>query len=180
MSNEMRILKYENLINDVNNVLKNEKIFLEFGGQYENIYYGLAMVFDYDKLNEYGRLIIERSSLMYITTSSKDYHKDNKFKIEAAKAFVEYCKDKENRVEAYEFVFWAMMVLTVDKTDAEERLSLICDFARMLRITDDEMEDMLMIIKAIYHGIVAECKTETVSRIFSEVLINSYHMWGLL
>ena len=34
------------------------------------------------------------------------------------------------------------MILTVDKEDAENHLALICDFAKMLRITEDEFEDI--------------------------------------
>lgn len=78
----------------------------------------------------------------------------------------------ENRKIAYKFIFWAMMVLSVDKTEKDEHLSLICDFARMLKITDDEMEDMLMVIKVLYHEEESgfEFKTETVPNIFSRVL----------
>ena len=40
------------------------------------------------------------------------------------------------------------MILTVDKTDAEDHLALICDFAKMLRITEDEFEDIIQTIKS--------------------------------
>lgn len=190
MSNDMRIVKFETLISDVNEALDN-KTFMGavlggaamFGRRHASTNTSLAMVFDYDKLNEYGKVIIDHSRL-YIRNSSNDYQdtwgekysdisafKDNKYKIEAAKALVRYCQNEQNRKEAYKFVFWAMMVLTVDKTDAEQHLSLICDFARMLKITDDEMEDMLMVIKVLYHEeeLDFEFKTETVPNIFSRV-----------
>ena len=48
------------------------------------------------------------------------------------------------------------MVLTVDKNNYDERLSLICDFARMLRITDDEMMDISYTIKCVYNEVEEE------------------------
>lgn len=191
MSNDMRIVKFETLINDVNEALDNKPfmgavlgVAAMFGRRQASTNTSLALVFDYDKLNDYGKVIIERSRL-YIMSSSNEYQdawgekysdisafKDNKYKIEAAKALVRYCQNEQNRKEAYKFVFWAMMVLTVDKTDAEQHLSLICDFARMLKITDDEMEDMLMVIRVLYHEEESgfEFKTEMVPNIFSRVL----------
>lgn len=188
MSNDMRTVKFETLINDVNEALdtkpfKEMSIVPRFGRRQATTNTSLAMVFDYDKLNEYGKVIVKRSRL-WIRSSSDKYQdawcekypdisdfKDNKYKIEAAKSLVNYCKNEQNRKEAYKFVFWAMMVLTVDKTDAEEHLSLICDFARMLKITDDEMEDMLMVIKVLYHEETSgfEFKTEMVANVFSQV-----------
>lgn len=191
MSNDMRTVKFETLINDVNEALDTKPfmagfigVAAMFGRRQATTNTSLAMVFDYDKLNDYGKVIIECSRL-YIRSSSNEYQdvwgekypdisafKDDKYKIEAAKTLVNYCKNEQNRKEAYKFVFWSMMVLTVDKTDAEERLSLICDFARMLKITDDEMEDMLMVIKVLYHEEESgfEFKTESVPNIFSRVL----------
>lgn len=191
MSNDMRIVKFETLINDVNEALDTKPFMTAligvaaiFGRRQATTNTSLAMVFDYEKLNDYGKVIIEHSRL-YIRSSSNENQdiwcekypdisafKDNKYKIEAAKTLVKHCQNEQNRKEAYKFVFWTMMVLTVDKTDAEEHLSLICDFARMLKITDDEMEDMLMVIKVLYHEEESgfEFKTETVPNIFSRVL----------
>ncbi|WP_186430041.1 hypothetical protein [Clostridium sp. BSD9I1] len=191
MNNDMRIVKFETLINDVNEALDTKPFMTDFfgatamlGRRKAKTNTSLAMVFDYDKLNDYGKVIVE-SSRLCIRSSSDKYQdawcekypdisafKDNKYKIEAAKTLVKHCQNQQNRKEAYKFVFWTMMVLTVDKTDAEEHLSLICDFARMLKITDDEMEDMLMVIKVLYHEEESgfEFNTETVPNIFSRVL----------
>ena len=192
MSNDMKVLKYETLIEDINEVIDStpvkrnlcRKIVEIFGEIEDTVNSSLAMVFDYDKLNDYGKVIFERSRLyVYSRTNeitevwSEQYpdisaFKDHKYKIEAAKGFIKYCKNDQNRQEAYKFVFWAMMVLTVDKTDAAKHLSLICDFARMLKISDDEMNDILMVIKAIYQEEVGRLrfKSEDVFKIFSEVL----------
>ena len=42
------------------------------------------------------------------------------------------------------------MILAVDDTDKEEHLSLICDFAKLLRINDTEMMDIVQIIRLIF------------------------------
>lgn len=191
MSNDMRTVKFETLINDVNEALDTKPFMAGligfatmFGRRQATTNTSLAMVFDYDKLNDYGKVIIECSRL-YIRSSSNEYQdvwgekypdisafKDDKYKIEAAKTLVNYCKNEQNRKEAYKFVFWSMMVLTVDKTDAEERLSLICDFSRMLKISDEEMMDILQVIKVLYHEEQEgfEFKSQTVTSYFSRVL----------
>ena len=39
------------------------------------------------------------------------------------------------------------MVLMVDKTDKEERLSLICDFSRFLEINEEDMMNIIGLIR---------------------------------
>ena len=49
-------------------------------------------------------------------------------------------------------MFWSLMILAVDDEDKEEYLSLICDFAKMLKISDEEMMDLVRIIQMIYQA----------------------------
>jgi hypothetical protein len=196
MSNDMRILKFETLINDVNeeinkrassiggvgssavfaaiNAMNNR--FNSYVTGNKSLNTSLALIYDYNQLNDYGKVIMDQSSL-YITDWYTRYGdinslKDTKNKIEAAKELVRYCRMDVNRKDAYNFIFWSMMALTVDKTDKEEHLSLICDFARMLKITDDEMVDILQVIKVLYHEEESgfEFKSDTVPSYFSRVL----------
>ena len=46
-----------------------------------------------------------------------------------------------------------MIILTVDNNCAEEHLSFICDFAKLLDITNDEFEDIINVIKYIYNEV---------------------------
>jgi hypothetical protein len=65
------------------------------------------------------------------------------------------------------------MVLTVQKDNYDEKLSLICDFARMLRITDGELMDITYIIKCIYNEEGEETysfKSQKVPGVFGELL----------
>ena len=196
MIDEMRNLKYETLIKEVNKNLRTElfesvgmlsirKIWSITDDSERTSNTTLTLIFDYDKLNNYGKMVIDFSRPLLLKVNSKgenkswireypdtSHFKNSKNKMEAAKDFLTYCNEKGNRKETYKFIFWAMMVLTVDKTNSEEHLSLICDFARMLKITDDEIEDILKVIKVIYHEEKSDVKlkTETVQNIFSGVL----------
>lgn len=173
MSNDMRIVKFETLIRDINEATKTIYGFI-FRATYSNL--SLLLIYDYEKINDYAKVIVKQSNLdlrdWNMKYSSFDCFIDSKIKIEAAKELVRYCRSDVNRKEAYKFIFWAMMVLTVDKTDAEEKLSLICDFARMLQISDDEMIDIVQVIKVLYHeeSEEFEFKSEIVSVYFSRVL----------
>lgn len=100
------------------------------------------------------------------TESTYKYAKN----IDTARKFVKHFKESENVAERYQFIFWALMILTVDKTNAEGHLSLICDYAEMLGITDDEFEDIIRTIKIIYNQ-EKSCsfKTETILDYFSKL-----------
>lgn len=104
--------------------------------------------------------------------NDRELLKDPKTCIAAAKAFVKFCRREYNQNEGYKFIFWALMILAVDKTDAEEHLTLICDFARMLRITDDELEDIVHVIKIILYEPDTSCKfiSSTTQGVFSNVV----------
>ncbi len=183
MSNDMRIVKFETLIKDLNKAA-NRTVLSAIGSAFRASIWqskicsnpSLLLIYDYDQLNDYAKVIIEQSSL-YLTDwdnkySAFDSFKDSKTKIDAAKELVRYCRIEERRKEAYKFIFWAMLVLTVDKTDKEEKLSLICDFSRMLKISDEEMMDILQVIKVLYHEEKEgfEFKSQTVPSYFSRAL----------
>lgn len=178
MSNEMRLVKFELLIRDIHNAIDG----YNFGGDYKRCENeSMMLIYDYEKLNEYGKIILENSKVplfeysRYLWTGdySVENLKDSKIKIKATKELIRLCTENcnKNRKNAYNFIFWAMMVLTVDKTDKEEKLSLICDFARMLKISDEEMIDIVQVIKVLYHEEQEEFefKSQTVPSYFSKV-----------
>lgn len=135
----------------------------------------LHVIFDDEKLNEYGKIIISKAYIEVPSGWEEQYNsgniKDAKMRINAVRKLIEYYKTSTTSTTAgYKFVFWALMILTVDKTDAEEHLSLICDFARMLHISDEEMEDMVNVIKMVYHHEKTEIRTEKIRSIFGGLL----------
>lgn len=173
MSN-MRMAKYETMIEDINSNIKKSTGLSGFfafaiavvGSSTGNT--ALALIYDYEKCNEYAKVIMDKSTLLFNTSDdvindywkkaypTYDEFKDAKRRIEASKKLVQLCRDTINATEGYKFIFWALMILTVDKTDAEEHLALICDFAKMLRITEDEFEDIIQTIKIVYHEVTTE------------------------
>ena len=169
----MRMAKYETLIKDINsNIKRRSDIFVqikELEMKYSSIgNTALALIYDYEKCNEYAKVIMDKSTLVFKTSNGvttdlwkRDYptygeFKDAKRKIKASKRLVKLCRNTIYATEGYKFIFWALMILTVEKTDAEEHLALICDFAKMLRITEDEFEDIIQCIKIVYNEVTTE------------------------
>lgn len=173
--NDMRMAKYETLIEDIDSNIKksirpyndlvglSRPLVLTFDSFSGNT--ALALIYDYNKCNDYAKVIMDKSTLVLNTSDDRftdlwkrDYPTYEEFKeakrtIEAAKKFVQLCRTTANSTEGYKFIFWALMILTVDKTDAEEHLALICDFAKMLRITEDEFEDIIQTVKFVYNEV---------------------------
>ena len=127
----------------------------------------LDMIFQRERLNIYGQTIMRNSTILMppSTGSFKSwyqlYNHENVNSEEimyfAAKDFIIHLRECDDhyiqaiKYTKYTFIFWGLMVLSVDETDADEKLSLICDFAKMLQITDNELIDIAHIIKRIYH-----------------------------
>ena len=191
---DMRMAKYETFIEDINsNIKRSAGVFgvmrlmpMFYNGSAGNT--ALALIYDYDKCNDYAKVIMDKSTLflnssddVYTDLWKRDYptyeeFKDAKRTIEAAKKLVQLCRTTANSTEGYKFIFWALMILTVDKTDAEEHLALICDFAKMLRITEDEFEDIIQTVKIVYNEVATEYvfKSESIP----SVLGSLFNMYG--
>lgn len=137
-------------------------------------YMPLNCIYGYYNCNIYAQLI------MCITQNSftiserweneiESIYGDTK-NISSARKFIKLFKESEDDTERYQFIFWALMILTVDKTDVKEHLSLICDYAKMLDITDDEFEDIIRTIKIIYNQEESyNFKTETIPAYFKNL-----------
>ena len=190
--NEMRMAKFETLIMDVNeSINKNKKITfitkmwaLSFESKKLSPLY---MIFEPEKINEFALVICDKAKFELVESVDQyrddwgykysfDSLSDAKTKIEAAKDFVKYCRGEQGRAEAYKFIFWALMILSVEKESSAEWLSLICDFTRMLRITDEELMDITYAIKCVYNEVKDEYvfKTETIPG----VLGNLFNLYG--
>lgn len=149
MVNEVKKVKVQSMVDEIFRVSK-------LGGSHVvPIKTGiLRLVFDYDKLNEYGKIIVDNVKVC-VPIGSKLGQCDKIITDEIemrklyAKEFVEYCRRK-NDYSAYNFIFWSLMVLTVDDSNKEEYLSIICDFVKMFMITDEEVKDIVSMIKIIY------------------------------
>ena len=185
---EVRFAKYEAMIENINNEIKKEPeadniVTLRNVGALESNL-ALSLIFDYHSCNKYAKTIIDGSELLINSERNKQWDVwrekypnrisliEIKDKIEASKLFVQYCKEPCNRTEKYKFIFWALMILTVDKNNVEEYLSLICDFVKMLGITNEEFEDIIYVIRCIYNeaDMEHEFKSKSVPAVFENVL----------
>lgn len=153
MVNEVKKMKVENLVREINNIhLK-----------YQSKSCLLRLVFDYDKLNDYGKIIVSDAvfqlpnssgyKLGYDITTLENKPEALINRKTLVKDWINYCRGQQgipdHMEEAFYFILFALLVVSVDKTDKEEKLSIICDFARMFLITDDEIKDMVEIIKIL-------------------------------
>lgn len=150
--NEMRVMKFEAMVRDIAK-FGSESVF-DNGFGIDNKNY-LALIYDYDELNAYGKAVIEQGRG---EGNVDDYWLLENFasldkKRSRTREFIEKCNDDRDKgkIISLYYIFWAMMILTVDDTDKEEHLSLICDFARMLKISDEEMMDIVQVIQMIYN-----------------------------
>jgi len=151
MSKDMRILKFEMFVGDLVEDIKPQYIDrfvrIVFTPLMERRSSILLTIYDYDQVNDYAKIIIDQTRyLEYFLEDWKYIKEPRAFKdcvtrFEAAKILVNSLR--KNKRLSYDFIFWAMMILTVDKTNYEEKLSLICDFSRILKIFDEEIEDIL-------------------------------------
>lgn len=189
---DVRVTKFETMIEDINKAIKRKtdnKIFryglIPIQKTTENV--ALALIFDYRSCNKYAKRIIRKSELVLISQEplknewAERYPDEvslraERARIEAAKFFVKYCSEPENVSEGYKFIFWALMILTVDKTNADEYLSLICDFANMLKISDEEFEDIIYTVKVIYGAVDGEYTFK--SRTIPDVLGGIFRLYG--
>lgn len=122
----------------------------------------LRVIFDYDELNEYGKVIVRNAE--FTKPHSSSYKTGNIRKLDKTHEtpekrkmiindFVSLCRGdhaKDVPEEGFYLILWSLIVVTVDKTNKEEKLSIICDLARMLMISDIEIKDMIEIIRIIY------------------------------
>lgn len=199
--NEMRMAKFETLIEDINDSIKKRhggilgmmglSVFARsmsrmLQEENINIQTPLFMIFSPETLNDYSVKICNTATFELVGNDdtcedpwASKYRtvsfKDAKTKIEAAKDFVKYCRDDRNKSEAYKFIFWSLMILSVENESSDEQLSLICDFVRMLRITDDELLDIIYAIKCVYNEVEEEYvfKTDTIPSVLGK-LFNLY------
>ena len=102
----------------------------------------LGLIYDRHQLNDYGKVILD-------TVGMDNYRSvaclSTEERVRAALLFKGKCQ--KGGCDKCSFIFWSLMVLMVDKTDKEERLSLICDFSRFLEINEEDMMNIIGLIR---------------------------------
>lgn len=151
MSNDVRIVKFKKIIEkiwvDLDRMLLTEDN--KMASKDDSIF--LATIYDYDKLNDYGKVIMERVSDLANNRKYLTSYKNNEYRIDQLEWSSRYIKNWNYSHRELIFIFWALMILAVDDTDKEEHLSLICDYAKMLKIKDSEMMDIVQIVRLVFN-----------------------------
>lgn len=180
MSEEMKMLKFKKLIENVQNAIhknvhdEHSSIYISSAKRY------LETIYHYDKLNDFGKIIMDTSKIMSVSTIDKYINYSGNI-LDLSEQIVDKFKYKyygygfickvDFETAGYTFIFWALMILAVDDTDKEEHLSTICDFATMLGIDATEMTDMINLIKYIFKYEKYEpLKTRSIKACFDSVL----------
>ena len=192
ISNLYRSLKGREPIKALSIILKeyekfssSNDILCDTSGSDKNI--ALNLIFNYYSCNEFAKKIIDKTKLTiaYSNTSySSEWRKrfptisslvDADDKEAATKLFIQYCRDENTIEESYKFIFWSLMILVVDKNSMDEYLARICDFVSILKITDEEFEDIICAVKCVYKQEDKDYvfKSKTVPQIFHK-LFNMY------
>ena len=174
--NDLKMEKFEKLIRDIDDIITPDTarsmykgrslsirqpagLFsflndsLDSQGEEKRSVNSLYLIFDYDKCNKYAKTIMEGTYYFWANKYCKNDLKKNDILQGATKSFITFCRsvnDQNCVFEQYRFIFWTLMILTVDKTNADEYLTLICDFARLIGLSDDEFEDIVEVIKIVY------------------------------
>ena len=122
-----------------------ENIKDSFSVESDNI--NLGLIYDRRRLNSYGKIILDKVGTdMYEPVC--DLNMEEQLKV--ALTFKEKCQKGE--CDKYAFIFWALMVITVDDTGKEEHLSQICDFSRFLEISNEEVVNLIQLIRIVYRN----------------------------
>ena len=184
-------MKMELTIKRINTAIRAREVDTVFWNEKKNIMISpLDLVFERDELGDYGRIIREEAiiyvgsklnnpeclwSYRYRGVCRGDARMDS-----AIMDFVKCCKDWHFLKEGYKLFFWSLMVIVLDDINSDEKLSCICDLASMLKIRDDILTDIMMVINRIFDDSSEnKYKNSEISIIFDSIF-NSSYVLGLL
>lgn len=107
----------------------------------------LGLLYDIHTLNPYGKTILSKVGIeLYEPVSGLNAEKQ----LNLALTFKEKCQRGE--CDKYSFIFWALMVLTVDATDKERHLVQIYGFSKFLEINNEEMKNIMHLTRLVYRN----------------------------
>lgn len=108
----------------------------------------LNLIFYNERDNAYIEAILLRARFnlpsWYGRYKTSDF-KDANQRMSAAKDLTQMLRN--DHYEAIRFIFWALFAVAVDKRNYDEKVSLIADFAYMIKIDEKSIADIIMVIK---------------------------------
>lgn len=121
----------------------------------------LVLLFDYDELNDYAKTIVDKTQAFFLNNKECDYKLNKKLtigKYEIPETFDEYKRkgfieellllkeNEHNEPEFFRLIFWALMIMVVDKKTAAKKLQDICEYAKLFGFDE---KNVLFIFKMI-------------------------------
>lgn len=121
----------------------------------------LVLLFDYDELNDYAKIIVDKTQAFFLNNKECDYKLNKKLtigKYEIPETFDEYKRkgfidelillkaNEYNEPEFFRLIFWALMIMAVDKKTAATKLQDICEYAKLFGFDE---KNVLFIFKMI-------------------------------
>lgn len=121
----------------------------------------LALLFDYDELNDYAKTIVDKTQAFFLNNKENNYKLNKKLtigKYEIPETFDEYKRkgfieellllkeNEHNEPEFFRLIFWALMIMAVDKKTAATKLQDICEYAKLFGFDE---KNVLFIFKMI-------------------------------
>lgn len=154
------IEQFETLVEDVDLALNKSKKSLNVPNKKFGNNTALALIFDYNSCNEYAKIVMDKSTLLFHQLFDEDiWHyffptyesvSDAEDKKKVTEIFIYLCNESSNI--RYKFIFWALLAFSVDRTEAEKHLSLICSFAARLHMVDCAYKDIMNSVKFIFYN----------------------------
>lgn len=124
----------------------------------------LALLFDYDELNDYAKIIVDKTQAFFLKNKEDNYKLDKKLtigKYEIPETFDEYKRkgfieellllkeNEHNEPEFFRLIFWALMIMTVDKKTAAKKLQDICEYSKLFGISEKNMIFMFKTVNVV-------------------------------
>ena len=177
MNDDMRMIKFETLIKDLEEKLRH-KLFKKTNSffRFNKTNLSLALIYNIEEMNDYAKVIYENTGYLFAQEWKDKYsdlgkEENSRVKINAGKEFVRIARNDTDQKYGHKFLFWALMVLAVDDKHKEDCLSLICDYAKMLNVSDNEVMELVNIVKLVFQDSSAKKVTNvSVRNTFDEVL----------
>ena len=143
-----------------NQMHQSEKLILNRG----KFNIALALLFDYDELNDYAKIIVDKTQAFFLTSGSSDYKLNKRLtigKYEIPETFDEYKRkgfieelvllkeNEHNEPEFFRLIFWALMIMAVDKKTAAKKLQDICEYSKLFGISEKNMIFMFKTVNVV-------------------------------
>ena len=124
----------------------------------------LVLLFDYDELNDYAKTIVDKTQAFFLNNKGSDYKLNKKLtigKYEIPETFDEYKRkgfieellllkeNEDNEPEFFRLIFWALMIMAVDKKTAAKKLQDICEYSKLFGISEKNMIFMFKTVNVV-------------------------------